>query len=109
MLGRMGGKVWSGGKGGDTGFRMGTGVFAFALVLIVFAIGFELSRQSMDSIQKFGLNFWRTSTWDPIAGQFGALPFIWGTLYSSILALLLATPISLGIAIFLSELCPNWP
>ena len=90
------------------GFRIGTGVFALALVLIVLAIGFELSRQSMASIQKFGLNFWRTSTWDPVAGEFGALPFIWGTLYSSILALLLAAPIALGIAVFISELCPGW-
>src|SRR5262249_42617506 len=69
-------------------------------------IGFELTRQSLLSIQKFGLGFWRTSTWDPVAGQFGALPFIWVTLYSSILALLIATPISLGIAVFISELCP---
>jgi phosphate transport system permease protein len=95
-------------RGGDTGFRIGTGVFAAALVAVVLAIGFELTRQSMASIQKFGLNFWRTSTWDPIAGEFGALPFIWGTLYSSILALLIATPIALGIAIFISELCPGW-
>ena len=95
-------------KGGDMGFRVGTGVFALALVLIVLAIGFELSRQSMDSIQKFGLNFWRTSTWDPVAGEFGASPFIWGTLYSSILALLISTPVALGIAIFISELCPRW-
>jgi phosphate transport system permease protein len=97
-----------GGKGGDTGFRIATGVFALALVLIVLAIGFELSRQSMQSIQKFGLDFWRTSTWDPIAGEFGALPFIWGTLYSSILALVISTPVALGIAIFISELCPGW-
>jgi phosphate transport system permease protein len=76
--------------------------------MIVLAIGFELSRQSMDSIQKFGLNFWRTSTWDPVAGEFGALPFIWGTLYSSILALIISTPVALGIAIFISELCPGW-
>ena len=95
-------------KGGDMGFRVGTGVFALALVLIVLAIGFELSRQSMESIQKFGLNFWRTSTWDPVAGEFGALPFIWGTLYSSILALVISTPVALGIAIFISELCPGW-
>ena len=58
----------------------------------------------MLSIEKFGFNFWRTQTWDPVAGEFGALPFIWGTLYSSILALLMATPISLGIAVFISEL-----
>jgi phosphate transport system permease protein len=95
-------------RGGDAGFRMATGVFALALVLIVLAIGFELSRQSLESIQKFGLNFWRTSTWDPIAGEFGALPFIWGTLYSSILALAISTPVALGIAVFISELCPGW-
>jgi phosphate transport system permease protein len=94
-------------KGGDVGFRLGTGAFAFVLVFIVLAIGFELSRQSMASLQKFGLQFWRTSTWDPIAGEFGALPFIWGTLYSSILALLIATPIALGIAVFISELSPR--
>jgi len=99
---------WRGtkGKGGDNAFRVGTGVFAFALLLIVLAIGFELSRQSMSSIQKFGFAFWRTTTWDPIAGEFGALPFIWGTLYSSILALVISTPIALGIAVLLSELCP---
>src|SRR5207247_7092792 len=53
------------------------------------------------------MNFWRTSVWDPVAGQFGALPFIWGTLYSSVLALLLSAPIALGIAIFLSDLSPH--
>src|SRR5215813_6500905 len=95
------------GKGsGDLGFRLGTGVFALVLVLLVAGIGLELARVSMPSIQKFGLAFWRTSIWDPVAGEFGALPFIWGTLYSSILALLIATPISLGIAVFISELCP---
>ena len=92
----------------DLGFRLGTGAFAGLLVLIVAAIGFELTRQSMLSIEKFGLDFWRTEIWDPVAGQFGALPFIWGTLYSSVLALVIATPIALGIAVFISELCPNW-
>src|SRR5262245_59133013 len=90
----------------DTGFRIGTGAFAFALVLLVGGIGAELARVSMPSIQKFGLAFWRTTTWDPVLGDFGALPFIWGTLYSSVLALLIATPIALGIAAFISELCP---
>lgn len=90
----------------DLGFRLGTGLFAAIVVLIVAAIGIELTRESMLSIRKFGLDFWRTQTWDPVAGQFGALPFIWGTLYSSILALVLATPVALGIAVFISELCP---
>ena len=90
----------------DLAFRLATGAFALVLVLIVVAIGVELTRQSMLSIQKFGFDFWRTQTWDPVAGDFGALPFIWGTLYSSILALALATPVALGIAVFVSELCP---
>jgi phosphate transport system permease protein len=90
----------------DLGFRAGTGLFGLLLVMIVAAIGVELARQSTLSIQKFGLNFWTTSTWDPVSGEFGALPFIWGTLYSSVLALLLATPIAIGIAIFITELCP---
>src|SRR5471030_1321145 len=101
---------WKSRRGGatDLGFRLGTGEFVAILVLIVTGIGFELTRQSMLSIEKFGLNFWRTQVWDPVAGQFGALPFIWGTLYSSILALVISTPIALGIAVFISELCPNW-
>src|SRR3954467_12064381 len=92
----------------DLGFRLGTGLFGAVLLAIVCAIGYELVRQSMASIQKFGLAFWRTDVWDPVAGQFGALPFIWGTLYSSILALAIATPIALGIAVFISELSPAW-
>jgi phosphate transport system permease protein len=90
----------------DTAFRLGTGAFGFVLIALVCGIGVVLSIESMASIQKFGLNFWRTEIWDPVAGEFGALPFIWGTLYSSVLALLIATPIALGIAIFISELCP---
>ena len=87
-------------------FRIGTGTFGALLVVLVCAIGVVLARQSVLSVQKFGMNFWRTEIWDPVAGEFGALPFIWGTLYSSVLALLIATPIALGIAVFISELCP---
>jgi len=90
----------------DLGFRVGTGFFALLLILIVVAIGAELTQQSMRSLRQFGFDFWRTEIWDPVSGEFGALPFIWGTLYSSILALLIATPIALGIAVFISELCP---
>jgi len=91
----------------DRGFRLVTGAFAAVVLLTVVALAFELVRQSALSIAKFGLHFWTGKTWDPVAGEFGALPFIWGTLYSSILALLLATPIALGIAIFISELSPR--
>ena len=89
-------------------FRVGTGAFAVLLIGLVGAIGIELFRQSQLSIKEFGWQFWQTDVWDPVAGQFGARPFIWGTLYSSILALIISTPIALGIAIFISELCPAW-
>jgi phosphate transport system permease protein len=87
-------------------FQWSMGAFALLLVLLVGAIAYVLAHESGPSIRAFGLRFWQTSTWDPVAGQFGAAPFIWGTMYSSILALLIATPVALGIAIFLSELCP---
>jgi phosphate transport system permease protein len=77
------------------------------VLLLVIGIGFELTRQSASSIAKFGLRFWSGRVWDPVSGEFGALPFIWGTLYSSLLAMLLAAPIALGIAIFISELSPR--
>ena len=93
---------------GDLGFRLATGAFAVLVVAIVAGIGVVLTTESWLSIQKFGLGFWTTSTWDPVVGDFGALPFIWGTLYSSILALVIATPVALGIAIFIAELCPAW-
>ena len=88
-------------------FRAGTGVFAVLLIAIVAAIGFELFSESRLSIQEFGWQFWQTDIWDPVAGEFGARPFIWGTLYSSVLALLISTPIALGIAIYISELAPG--
>jgi phosphate transport system permease protein len=89
-------------------FRLAIGACALLLVALVAGIGIELARESTLSIRTFGLRFWLTTTWDPVAGQFGALPFIWGTLYSSALALLISTPIALGIAVFISELCPAW-
>jgi phosphate transport system permease protein len=94
--------------GGDLSFRVFTGAFAVLVVALVLAIAVVLWRDSQLSIDKFGFNFWVTRTWDPVAGEFGALPFIWGTLYSAILALILSTPVALGIAIYLSELSPGW-
>jgi phosphate transport system permease protein len=91
----------------DRTFRFGTGFFAVLVSSIVVGIGVVLWRESVLSIQKFGFEFWTGTTWDPVSGEFGALPFIWGTLYSSLLALLISTPIALGIAVFLSELSPQ--
>jgi phosphate transport system permease protein len=92
----------------DWSLRLLTGAFGLLLVLIVVGIGVQLYRESALSIAKFGWGFWTSENWDPVAGEFGALPFIWGTLYSSILALAISTPIALGVAIFTSELAPAW-
>ncbi len=91
---------------GDFGFRIATGSVALLVVAIVVVIGIVLFRESILSVREFGFGFWVTDVWDPVAGQFGARPFIWGTLYSSVLALLISAPISLGIATYISELCP---
>jgi phosphate transport system permease protein len=92
---------------GDLFFKGGTGLFALVIVVVSAGIAFVLWDRSTLSLAKFGLGFWATDRWDPVSGDFGARPFIWGTLYSAFLALLIATPLSLGIAIFLSELCPH--
>jgi phosphate transport system permease protein len=71
-------------------------------------MGFEMYRGSALTLEKFGWKFLVTSTWDPVLDEYGALPFIVGTLVSSLLALLLAVPLGLGVAIFLAELAPPW-
>ena len=93
-------------KHDDRVFRLSTAIVAASVLLIVVGIAATLIQGSWLSLRQFGFSFWRTSTWDPVAGQFGALPFIWGTLYSSLLALVLSTTVALGIAVFLAELSP---
>src|SRR5215510_9489879 len=91
----------------DLSLRLGSGAFALVIVLVVAGIGYTLFSESRLSLHKFGWGFWTGKHWDPVSGDFGASPFIWGTLYSSILALLIAGPVAVGIAVFLSELCPD--
>lgn len=81
-------------------------VFALALVVIFCLIGIMLFWKSWPAIHTFGLQFPVTRLWDPVQGVFGVLPFIVGTLVSSILALITAVPLGLGIAIFLTEISP---
>ena len=87
-------------------FKAGMGAIASVVLVLVLGILAVLIQQSTFSIRKFGFGFWASRTWDPVVGDFGALPFLWGTLYSSFLAVLLSAPIALGIAVFLAELCP---
>jgi phosphate transport system permease protein len=80
---------------------------ALSIVLVTLALVYELWVNSALSRHQFGWHFFVTQTWDPVAGQFGALPFIYGTVVTSIVALVLAVPAGVGAAIFLSELAPR--
>ncbi len=79
---------------------------AASVLLITGMLVFELYKNSALSRQKFGWSFLFTSVWDPVAGQFGALPFIYGTVVTSALALVIGIPLGVGAAIFLAELAP---
>lgn len=93
---------------GDVIFRALT-ILASLIILATFvAIGFELWQNTPLPREKFGLGFLTSDEWDPVQQQFGALPTIYGTLQTSLFALLLALPLGLGIAIFLAELAPTW-
>jgi phosphate transport system permease protein len=98
-------------RGSSAGLDKAFGGLMVACALAIFAIValilFELIMRSQLSISKFGLKFFFTQAWDPVSGQFGALPFIYGTLVSSLLGLLIAVPLAIGVAIFLTEMCPK--
>ncbi|HEY6274104.1 MAG TPA: phosphate ABC transporter permease subunit PstC [Terriglobales bacterium] len=91
----------------DMTFRTILTLSAVALVAIVGLILFELVSQSRLSLNKFGFSFLIKTIWDPVAEDFGALPFVYGTLVSSLVALVIAVPLSLATALFLTEICPR--
>jgi phosphate transport system permease protein len=93
---------------GDKAFEWLTLAMALAVVLLIVLTGWQLWRGSSLAVQKFGFHFLTTSTWDPVAEQFGALPFVYGTLVSSSIALLIAVPLSIATAVYLTELAPLW-
>ena len=93
---------------GDFVFRRTTALLAALVILALAAMAFEMVRGSSESLSKFGFGFVVSRVWDPVHDVYGALPFIFGTIASSMLALCFAVPISLGVAIFLSELAPVW-
>lgn len=93
---------------GDRLFSNLTLVFALLVVAVLVGTVVFLVIEGMPSIQKFGFGFLGSTTWDPVKQIFGALPAIYGTLVTSIIGLIIAIPISLGAAIFLTELAPSW-
>jgi phosphate transport system permease protein len=93
-------------QAGDEVARLLTMTFAAAILLITLLLIFELWMSSGPARNQFGLSFlWRTN-WDPVAGDFGALPFIYGTIITSLVAMIISVPLGLGAAIFLAELAP---
>src|SRR4051794_29959184 len=102
ILTRFGGEVnW-----GDFVFHRTTALLAALLIAALAAMAAAMVHGSAESLKTFGWGFVSSQVWDPVRDVYGALPFIYGTIASSLLALCFAVPISLGVAIFLSELAP---
>lgn len=93
---------------GDRIYRAVTTGFALCIPLLLGLIAFEVARAGWPALRQFRLSFLTSSTWDPVAGVFGAAPAIFGTIVTSIIALVIATPLALGAAIFLAEFAPAW-
>jgi phosphate transport system permease protein len=96
------------GNTGDAVFRVVMFLVALLMVAIVVAMVAALTVDSMMSIRQFGFSFLTGRNWNPIKGDFGALPFVYGTVMSSVIALVISIPFSLGIAIFLVEQAPHY-
>lgn len=94
--------------GGDRYFHWILQGLAALVVLLLVLIVLELIQQSWPALQHFGGKFLSSRDWDPVNDLFGALPFIFGTVVSSLLALIIALPVSLGVALFLNEMAPPW-
>jgi len=82
--------------------------FAVCVPILLALIAIEIFVAGWPALHQFGFKFLTSSAWDPVHGQFGAAPAIYGTLVSSVIALLLATPLAIGVSVFLSEFAPPW-
>ena len=94
-------------RAGDRLFRLVVTGFAGLVLLAAAALAWQLTRGSLQTWRTFGPAFLWTGVWDPVAGVFGALPFLYGTFVSSFIALLIAVPLGVGTAVFLAELAPR--
>lgn len=92
----------------DLLFRNATKFFALLVLVALFGIMLSLLWGGWLSIKTFGLGFFTSSEWNPVTGEFGAVVPIYGTLITSLIALLIGIPVSFGIALFLTELAPTW-
>src|SRR3979409_1464883 len=92
----------------DRIYRAAILFFALCVPILLLLIFVEVGRAGWPALRQFGVGFLTSSTWDPVNGEFGAAPAILGTILTSIIALVIATPLALGGAIFLSEFSPLW-
>jgi phosphate transport system permease protein len=92
---------------GDRIFSNSLKGISFGLVLVLVGTAFFLVDAALPSLKKGGMDFFLNSTWDPVRDSYGALPVVFGTLVSSLLALVIATPLSIGVALFLTEIAPR--
>jgi phosphate transport system permease protein len=92
---------------GDKVFKLILTLAALLIPVLLAFLVYQLWTGSRLAIGRFGLSFVTTSTWDPVAEEFGAFPLIYGTLLSSLIAVLIAVPLSLGVAIYLTEFAPK--
>ena len=93
---------------GDRIYRAAITGFAACVPLLLVVIAVEIGMAAWPALHTFGFSFLVSSDWDPVNGSFGAAPALYGTIVSAILALLLATPLAIGVAIYLSEFAPAW-
>ena len=93
---------------GDRVYKTVITTFAACVPLLLVLIAVEIGVAAWPALRQFGFSFLTSSTWDPVNGTFGAAPAIYGTLVSSLLALVIATPLAIGVAIYLSEFAPSW-
>jgi phosphate transport system permease protein len=91
----------------DVVFRNALLICSLSIILVMILFFYELTSRSKLSIAKFGFSFFTGNIWDPVSGDFGAMPFVYGTLLSSLVALVLAVPLAVGVAVFVTELCPR--
>ena len=91
----------------DKGFRYLMLLCSLSVLVVVGLLLYELITTSHLSIAQFGFKFFATSNWDPVQGDFGAYPFIYGTIVSSLLSLVIAVPLAIGLAVFVTEICPK--
>ena len=96
------------GKFGNKAFRLLTWLMAMMVLALLVLLGWTLQKGSALSLTKFGWDFFAQSDWNPVSGNFGAYTFIFGTFVSSFVGLLIALPLSLGTAVYLTELAPGW-